>query len=135
MSVHDDLVPILKKLRMSGVLQSLELRTKEATDDDLKAENETEKRFRLAMVHEMVASELANTKALLELWENSTIDFMPINAFGETMHEYGPNFGEDLQKKITLMEEYGDRPPYIDPNYMWRMPTGSPIDAAEYIGY
>lgn len=35
MSVHDDLVPILKKLRLSGVLQSLELRIKEATDDSL----------------------------------------------------------------------------------------------------
>lgn len=35
MSVHDDLVPILKKLRMSGVLSSIELRTKEATDDGL----------------------------------------------------------------------------------------------------
>jgi len=35
MSVHDDLVPVLKKLRMSGVLNTLELRTKEATDDSL----------------------------------------------------------------------------------------------------
>jgi len=35
MSVHDDLVPVLKKLRMSGVLDSLELRTKEAADDSL----------------------------------------------------------------------------------------------------
>ncbi len=35
MSVHDDLVPILKKLRMSGVLDSLELRNKEAADDSL----------------------------------------------------------------------------------------------------
>jgi len=35
MSIHDDLVPVLKKLRMSGVLNTIELRTKEATDDDL----------------------------------------------------------------------------------------------------
>lgn len=35
MSVHDDLVPVLKKLRMSGVLHTIELRMKEATDDDL----------------------------------------------------------------------------------------------------
>ena len=35
MSVNDDLVPILKKLRLSGVLQSLELRIKEAMDDNL----------------------------------------------------------------------------------------------------
>lgn len=31
----DELVPILKKLRLSGVLQTLELRTRQAADDDL----------------------------------------------------------------------------------------------------
>jgi len=31
----DELIPILKKLRLSGVLQSLELRTRQASDDDL----------------------------------------------------------------------------------------------------
>lgn len=35
MSPTDELIPLLKKLRMSGVLQTLELRTKQATDDDL----------------------------------------------------------------------------------------------------
>jgi DNA replication protein DnaC len=35
MSTTDDLVPLLKKLRLSGVLQSLELRTRQAADDGL----------------------------------------------------------------------------------------------------
>ncbi len=35
MSSIDDLIPLLKKLRLSGVLQSLELRTRQAVDDDL----------------------------------------------------------------------------------------------------
>lgn len=35
MHPSDELIPILKKLRMSGVLQSLELRTRQAADDDL----------------------------------------------------------------------------------------------------
>lgn len=35
MSAIDDLVPMLKKLRLSGVLQSLELRTRQAVDDNL----------------------------------------------------------------------------------------------------
>lgn len=35
MSATDDLVPMLKKLRLSGVLQSLELRTRQAVDDGL----------------------------------------------------------------------------------------------------
>jgi DNA replication protein DnaC len=35
MSAIDDLVPMLKKLRLSGVLQSLELRTRQAVDGNL----------------------------------------------------------------------------------------------------
>ncbi|HEY0868753.1 MAG TPA: ATP-binding protein, partial [Fimbriimonas sp.] len=35
MSPTDDLVPLLKKLRLSGVLQTLDLRTKQAVDGDL----------------------------------------------------------------------------------------------------
>ena len=35
MSPTDDLVPLLKKLRLSGVLQSLELRTRQAVEDNL----------------------------------------------------------------------------------------------------
>lgn len=44
MGVADDLVPVLKKLRLSGVLQSLELRNREAVDDGLA---HTEYLFRL----------------------------------------------------------------------------------------
>lgn len=35
MSAADDLVPVLKKLRLSGVLQTLELRAREAAEDSL----------------------------------------------------------------------------------------------------
>lgn len=35
MAAHDDLVPLLKKLRLSGVLQSLQLRQRQAVDDSL----------------------------------------------------------------------------------------------------
>lgn len=35
MPIADELVPVLKKLRLSGVLQTLDLRTKEAVDDNL----------------------------------------------------------------------------------------------------
>ena len=35
MSLTDELVPLLKKLKLSGVLHTLELRTKEAIDDEL----------------------------------------------------------------------------------------------------
>jgi DNA replication protein DnaC len=35
MSATDDLIPLLKKLRLSGVLQSLQLRTRQAVEDNL----------------------------------------------------------------------------------------------------
>jgi DNA replication protein DnaC len=35
MSVNDELVPLLKRLRLSGFLKTLDLRTREAVDDDL----------------------------------------------------------------------------------------------------
>lgn len=35
MSPIDDLIPLLKKLRLSGILQTLELRTRQAIDDNL----------------------------------------------------------------------------------------------------
>ncbi len=38
MSVIDELIPLLKKLRLSGVLQSLELRIRQAVDDNLTSE-------------------------------------------------------------------------------------------------
>ncbi len=44
MGVADDLVPVLKKLRLSGVLQSLELRNREAVEDAL---SHTEYLYRL----------------------------------------------------------------------------------------
>ena len=44
MAITDDLVPVLKKLRLSGVLRTLDLRIKEAVDSDL---SHTEFLFRL----------------------------------------------------------------------------------------
>ncbi|ATB49301.1 hypothetical protein [Corallococcus macrosporus] len=35
MSTYDELVPVLKKLRLSGLLQSLEVRCREAADANL----------------------------------------------------------------------------------------------------
>jgi hypothetical protein len=88
-------------------------------------------------VQKMVELELENTKKLLQLWRETDIVFMPIYRYGENGHDYGPNFGECLQKKIALMQEYGDHPPYIDPDYMWRLPedTDLDIDPEEYLKY
>lgn len=101
----------------------------------LDAEDNETKSARLELVTEMVANELENTRELLDLWESSTVDFIPIAEAGETMHTYGTNFGDLLRRKIDLMVQYGYHEPYIDPNYMWRMPEGSDLDGVEYLGY
>ena len=70
----------------------------------------------------MVANERDNAKDLLKLWKESRIDWMPISSIGESLHIYGENFGELVERKIELMTKHIDDEPYIDPNYMWRMP-------------
>ena len=71
----------------------------------------------------MAARELANARALLALWRRSRRAFMPVDLSGETLHSYGGNFGELLEKKIRLMELHPDDEPRIDPSFMWRMPA------------
>jgi hypothetical protein len=41
---------------------------------------------------------------------------------GETTFIYGRNFRDLLQRKIELMEGREDDEPYIDPDFMWRVP-------------
>jgi hypothetical protein len=64
------------------------------------------------LAKEMVQNERDNANALLR-----------ILAHGETLHGYGGNFAELLETKIRLMDQYGDREPRVDPEYMWRMPV------------
>jgi hypothetical protein len=71
----------------------------------------------------MVINELENARTLLEWWETSDVDCLPISSTGETAHIYGENFGDLLKKKIALMERHMNEEPFIDPDYMWRMPT------------
>lgn len=99
------------------------------------AKDANDKSKRLEMVRDMVAKELSNTKELLTLWENSTVDFMPIYQPGENMHHFGENLGLLLKKKIELMEKYGDSKPHIDPDFMWRMPADYPVSEDEYLKY
>ena len=89
----------------------------------LEAETDREKNEYRALCRDMVQNETENARALLGLWKRSTVDFMPVSTGGETIHVYGQNFGELLEKKIALMEQHKDDEPRIDPDYMWRMPT------------
>ena len=82
---------------------------------------EEKSRFR-SHCREMISSEMENARSLLALWRESGIEFMPVAFSGETLHSYGTNFGELLENKIRLMELHADDEPYIDPDFMWRMP-------------
>lgn len=101
----------------------------------LDAEDTATRTAKRERVNAMVADELQNARALLELWESTTVDFIPIAEHGETMHTYGSNLGDLIRRKIALMEEYGHHEPYIDPDYMWRMPEESGLEEEEYLGY
>ncbi|MFC1724852.1 hypothetical protein ACFL4T_04430 [candidate division KSB1 bacterium] len=101
----------------------------------LKTKNETLKEKRLAQVREMINNELVNTMYLKNLIETTTVNFIPIYDPGETWFQYGDNLPELLQKKIVLMEKYKDDLPYINPDYMWRLPEGFPVKPEEYLKY
>lgn len=88
----------------------------------LQAEKTDKKEHYRKIVGGMIESELQNAKDLLTLWETSPVEFLPISKFGESLHIYDENFGELLQRKISLMEQHKDDEPYIDSEYMWRMP-------------
>jgi hypothetical protein len=68
----------------------------------------------------MVDAELRNARALLKLWESSGRRLFPVSSIGESLHIYGENFGELLQKKIALMERHREDEPRIDERYMWK---------------
>ncbi len=86
-------------------------------------------------VRATVDDELKNAENLLELWNTSRTDFMPVAAAGENFAFYGANFGELLQRKIQLMKKHRDDTPFIDPNFMWRTWPGCPIEPSEYLLY
>ena len=95
----------------------------EAVHGYLQAKSNQQKKKYRGLAKQMVKSELQNTTSLLALWEGSSVDFIPFSSACETLHIYGENFGELLKKKIKLMEKHINDEPYIDPNYMWRMPN------------
>lgn len=95
----------------------------------LDAESDAKKAECRDAVREVVATEKANAEALLTLWKTSPTEFMLISEVGETAFIYGENFGELLRRKIDLMEQYGDREPYIDRDIIWRLEGGPNYEA------
>jgi hypothetical protein len=69
---------------------------------------------------EMIDAEIANTRALLALWTGSRRHLFPVSATGESLHIYGENFGELLERKSVMMERHRNDEPRVDEQYMWR---------------
>jgi hypothetical protein len=88
----------------------------------MEAKSQTEKQKFRQMCRDMVENELENAKNLLTLWSESNVDWMPVSSREESLHIYAENFGDHVRRKIELMERHADDEPYIDPDYMWRMP-------------
>jgi hypothetical protein len=97
------------------------------------AEDTAAKEARRHQVDQAVKGELANARRLLVLWRRSDTDFMPLQDQGESVHNYGLNLGELIERKITLMEKYGDREPRIDTDHIFRAPPDFPLETDEYI--
>jgi hypothetical protein len=87
----------------------------------MEARSEHEKENSRLLCRAMVTSEIENAKNLLNLWNESRVDWMPVSAGGESLHMYGANFGEHVRRKIALMQDHIDDEPHIDPGFMWRM--------------
>lgn len=87
----------------------------------LRTEDEAEKAVFKQGVQAMIDKDIANTRELLELWENSPVEFMLVSDVGETSYIYGETFGEHLQRKIELTEQYRNHDPFIDRDIIWRI--------------
>jgi hypothetical protein len=87
----------------------------EAEDDETKAACR-------ALTREIVLDEKANAKALLQHVETAETEWMLTSDVGETTFIYGDNMADLLRRKIALMEGREEDEPYVDPDFMWRVP-------------
>jgi hypothetical protein len=88
----------------------------------LESNDEKTKRDCKTLLRQMVLDEIENTKDLLQLWENSTTNWMIISEVAESSYIYYKNFGDLLKRKIELMTGHESDDPYIDSNFQWRVP-------------
>ena len=87
----------------------------------LETTSNAEKTACRAYIQAMIDQDLANTHALLDLWETSDTEVILISATGETPFLYGDNLGSLLRQKIALTEQYRHVEPYIDRDVIWRL--------------
>ena len=88
----------------------------------MEAEDDKTRTACKVLVREIVLDEKANATELLEHTESAQTEWMLESAVGETTFIYGDNFPELLRRKIALMEGREDDEPFVDPDFMWRVP-------------
>ena len=74
------------------------------------------------LLEDMMEREIHNCRELIRLWKEAPQEWMIVSGAEETPFIHGENFPELLKKKIALMEKHRDDEPYIDPDYMFRVP-------------
>ncbi len=83
---------------------------------------------RAACVEKLQAAidlDLANTRGLLELCENSRTEFMAVSGVAESTFFYGENFADHLRARLRLTEKYRHHLPRIDRDIYWRAAPGT----------
>ena len=125
-TVFTDLLANLETYRCYSVTMRDMVAWIEGVHGYLEAKTPEAKAEYRARVKSCVEMEIQNTKDLLKLWNTSPVEIMGVSTVGENMNTYGENFGHLLEKRLSLMEQHVNDVPYIDPNYMWRMPEHYP---------
>jgi hypothetical protein len=122
--VFTDLVARLRAGRCFFATMRNTVAWTEAVHGYLRAGSPEEKAAYRDKTAAMVRHELDNTRALIDLCRSKGAEVIPVWSGGETLHIYGENIAELLERKIALMERHMNDEPRVDPNYMWRMPEG-----------
>jgi hypothetical protein len=73
------------------------------------------------LLDEMMDKEIQNCRELIDLWNQSPVEWMIVSGTEETPFIHAENFPRLLQKKIKLMEIHRQDEPSVDPNYMFRI--------------
>jgi hypothetical protein len=87
----------------------------QAADEDTRTE-------RRHLLQDMIDDEIKNTEDLVKLWETSPVTFMATSIQGENPYFYADNLGDLLRRRMELMRAHQADEPYIDPDFMWRVP-------------
>lgn len=119
--VFEDVRDRLRAVRCFFMTMRNSVAWTESVHGYLEAQSDEEKSRYRSLCHSMITSELENAKNLLNLWNESDVDWMPVSRNSESLHIYDEHFGEHVRRKISLMQQHIDDEPYIDKGFMWRM--------------